>query len=286
MKKWISRVCCALLAFCLCLSFVLSAQAELPVDTSVLPEGVDPELGCDDAFAKANESYQAGDYQAAESYYLLALQKIDSSSLYCRGDVANNLVLTWLHLGRASDAYALCRATLENGLAPSVQDQYGYMLNLLVCGHACGFPAVLVLHEAVENGSFSFDELDTLAEEDPGTYVKLLVGMLYNAVYMDMEGDTALGVMDYGYFPAGDFDALYHADLIGDLSRQLGSDPDNVSEDDLNVVLLDLPRADYLQFLIDILLVANERNNETFGETDPDIDELITYLDALMGQEA
>lgn len=286
MKKLLSRLLCAALSLCLCLSLVLSAEAELPVDISALPETVDQTLSCDDAFAKANECYQNGDYQAAEGYYLLALQKIDDSSLYARGDVANNLVLTWLHLDRAADAYSLCRTTLQNGLAPSVQDQYGYMLNLMVCGHACGFPAVLVLHEAVEKGYFSFDELNDLAEEEPGTYVKLLVGMLYNAVYMDMEGDTALGVMDYSYFPADDFDSLDNADLVGRLSKQLGSDPDNISEDDLNVVLLDLSRTEYLQFLIDILQAANTRNSDTFGETDPDIEELIEYLDALKGQEA
>ncbi len=273
----------ALLALCLCLTLACPALAAgqknpLPVDTSALPVPIDEGLSYNLAFEYGNKSYLKGDYLKAESYYLLTIRKMTKMARYTYGDVGNNLALTYLQLEKNEEAYALCRCLLTENLAASAKEKYGYMLNYLVCAHACGISAAKALKEALDEGFFSFDDLSQDAQKDPGEYAKLFTGMLYNVVYMDMEGDVPGGAASYAYYPSDRLSDLDSADLMEDLAARAGKGEDG------QAIAEDMSKAEYLGFLQDVLEQANEWNRETFGQADPDIEALLVYLDALKDQ--
>ena len=287
MKKRLSRALSALLIACLCLGLFPSALAEgnpLPVDTSKYPTKIDVSMTCNSAFERANERYLAGEYLEAESYYLFALKRINNSKRYTKGDVCNNLVLTFLQLEQNDEAYTLCRYMLEEGLAQTEKDKYGYMLNMLVCAHAKGITAAEELKYALDHSLFSFDDLVSLADGKPGEYKKLLVAMIYNVVYMDMEAGVADGGASYAYYPEDLFVGVENAELMEELAMLLGDSTEELSEADRDIAEDMLSKKDYLQFLLDILDEANEINDGTYDTYDPDITELTKYLSALMEQ--
>lgn len=288
MNKSLSRAVSALLIACLCLGlFCPLALAEgnpLPVNVNKYPTSIDVSITCNGAFEKANELYKAGDYLEAESYYLFALKRINNSKRYTKGDVCNNLVLTFLQLGQNDDAYTLCRYMLEEDLAQTDRDAYGYMLNMLVCAHAKGITAAEELKYALDNDLFSFSHLDYQASEEPGTYKKLMIALIYNAVYMDMEASMADGGAAYAYYPKDMFYYLEFSDAMEELSILFGDMAGALGESENEIAENMLSRKDYLQFYVGVLETANEYNDETYDTFDPDITALIEYLNALMEQ--
>ncbi|MBR6185870.1 MAG: hypothetical protein IKQ41_06360 [Clostridia bacterium] len=285
MKRKLCRALSALLIACLCLGLLPPALADgkpLPVDTSSYPTTIDVRITGTTAFERANECYLAGDYLNAESYYMFALKRISSSKRYTKGDVCNNLVLTYLQLGQNDEAYALCRYMLEEGLAKTDRDAYGYMLNMLVCAHAKGITAAEELKYAVENDLFSFSKLNSLSEEKPGMYRKLLVAMIYNAVYIDMEGGAADGAASYAFYPIELVDGLVNADIMEDIGAILDEDGGEISDAERNMADEMMSRRDYLEFLYDLLNTIDEANSEIYDTYDPDISALKKYLSALM----
>ena len=196
----------------------------------------------------------------------------------------NNLALTLLHLEENASAYALCRYNLENGLAPSDADRYGYMMNLLVSAHANRIPAAKELKEALEQGYFSFSDLAAGSDKNPGTFSKLLTGMIYNVVYMDTEGSTTEGAASLFYLPQDRLADLPLHELMSVLAAMTEGNPEPAEEIRVQAEEL-VPKPDYLLYLQGILNMANDWNNKTFKESDPDIIELLTYVDALMLQE-
>ncbi len=288
MKKSLFRAASALLILCLCLGLSwtsgLAEGSPLPVDTNNYPTPVDASLTCDGAFERANERYAAGKYLEAESYYRFSLKHISHAKRYTKGDVCNNLVLAFLQQEKNDDAYTLCRYMLEEDLAKSDRDACGYMLNMLVCAHAKSIPAAQELQYALQHDLFSFDTLYSLADKQPGPYTKLLAAMLYNVVYMDMEYGTAEGGASYGYYQSDRIAQASGAEIMEDLSAMLTGFAGETTADDRETAESLMPREEYLQFLADVLDAANDMNYDTYGASDPDIDELIDYLYALISQ--
>lgn len=288
MKKTLYRAISALLAACLCLtlgcSFALAGSGALPVDTSVYPAPNDAGLSSDKAFERGNECYKAGKYMDAAGYYAFALKGIGNSTRYTEGDVCNNLVLTLLQLEQNEEAYALCRWIMEESMAKTEKDAYGYMLNMLVCAQANGITAAEELKYAVDQGLFSFDRLDELADKEPGKYTKLLVALLYNAVYMDMEASTADGGAAYAYYPADRLDSISGSDIMEQLGRKYGSEAGSLDGNDRAAAEKTLSRKAYLKFLLDVLEKVNDLNYKVHGIYDPDVTKLINYLNVLREQ--
>ncbi len=251
-----------------------------------IPPGLDPDTDADDAFVRGNECYKAGKYGEARGWYVIALNRLlradGASGASCtKGDVCNNLVLALLHLQKNEAAYALCRYTLENDLAPSRADRFGYMMNLLVCAHANGIPAAKEFRDALDGGYFSFSDLSDSAEESPGAFSKLLTGMLYNLVYIDAEREPYdVAAADF-YLPGWRLDGVYGRELMEELALLTEGLPEP-AEDSLAAEISErLDRNTCLGYLREILVRADEWNLETFGEQDPDIGALLSYLTAL-----
>ena len=255
------------------------------VDVDTYPVEIDTSQGSDDAFAKGNACYKKGEYEEAQSYYLLALKKIEKARTYTRGDVINNLALTLLHRQMNEAAYALCRYNLENNLWHMEQDRFGYMMNLLVAAHANGMPAAKELKEALDGGYFDFNDLSQKRESDPGSFSKLLTGMIYNVVYMDIERDAYDMASSWYFMPKEKFEELADSGLMTDYAGLTEGNPEPV-DDAIHATLTEtIPKEQYLGFLRDILDHIDGWNKTTFGENDPDIAELKTYIEAFMTEE-
>ena len=269
-----------------------SEEPEVKIDSSV---------DADTAFELGNESYHSREYQEAEAYYRLAIEKQDDAERYCYGDMANNLVLTYLQLEKNQEAFELCHELLEKKAAPSKEDTYGYILNYMVCAHASGITAAEALKEAQELTGEDADGLKKHAEEDPGSYSKLMTALMYNAVYMDMEQK----VLDPDFTPAlpevsagKDWDMLkeearkardvnpvesalnllQEEGSFEDKFKQLLKENFSKEEDPVKTAM----QVEYLVALKEILVSANKDNKKIFGEDDPDLLELENYLDACM----
>ena len=87
-----------------------SKETKVKIDTSV---------DADTAFELGNKSYSSQKYQEAEAYYQLAIEKKDEAEQDCYGDMANNLVLTYLQQQKNEEAFELCHELLEKKAAPS-----------------------------------------------------------------------------------------------------------------------------------------------------------------------
>ncbi len=283
MKTKTLRCQAAILAACLLLcALVASAAADGSlsdiIDLTDYPSSIKPTLLCDVAFSRGNACYEEGKYEEARGYYVFALQKIDKSGTYHAGDVCNNLVLALLQLEENETAYALCRYMLEENLAKTTRDRFGYMLNLLVCAHANGIPAAKELGDAMEKGYFAFDDLVDRAGSEPRFFKRLLNAMIFNVLYIDMEGNACDGAASLFYLPEDHFTGVTNMDLMAELSAltEGGAVRDGGEE---------LPEArEYLEYLRSMLVKANEWNMENYGAADADITELIRYVDAKMDQ--
>ena len=255
-----------------------SKETKVKIDTSV---------DADTAFELGNKSYSS--------------QKQDDAERYCYGDMANNLVLTYLQLEKNKDARELCHELLEKKATPSEEDTYGYILNYMVCAHASGITAAEALKEAQELTGDDLTGLKKRAEEDPGSYSKLMTALMYNAVYMDMEQE----ILDPDFTPAlPEVSAGKDWDM---LKEEAGNSQDESPVEDVLKLLLEegtlteklkqlleehlseeddpvqtAMQVEYLAALKEILVSANKHNNEIFGEDDPDLLELENYLDACM----
>ena len=275
MYRKICRALSLALAVCLMLAAGLPsafAGRDLSdiIDLNDYPSSINPGLLCDRAIARGNEAFGEGDYETARGYYVFALHKVSKSQTYCEGDVCCNLVLALLYLGETGTAYDLCRYMLEEDLAPGSEDRFGYMLNMLVCAHANGLSAAGELEHAREEGYFSFEELADLAENQPKAFTGLLSGLVYNVLYIDMEGSAEDGAETWAYFPDGLFGS---ADGRGEMAQPAsGSGADSVS------------RKAYLTYIGNFLREASEWFNETYNSYDHDIEELIHYVDALQAE--
>ena len=304
MKKAVRIVSVLLVLMLLCSGCGTSTEEKSPGKAGKSKETkveIDTSVDADTAFELGNKSYSSRKYQEAEVYYQLAIEKQDEAERYCYGDMANNLVLAYLQLEKNKEAYELCQELLEKKAAPSQEDTYGYILNYMVCAHASGITAVEALKEAQELTGADMTGLKKQAEEDPGSYSKLMTALIYNAVYMDMEQE----ILDPDFTPAlpevsagKDWDTL---------KKEAGSSQDeNPVEDVLNLLLEEgsftekleqlleehfsgeedpaktAIEVEYLAALKEILVSANKHNNEIFGEDDPDLLELENYLDVCM----
>ena len=273
MYRKICRALSLALAMCLMLSSgIPSAFAGRDIsdiiDLDDYPSFINSGLLCDLAIKRGNEAFSEGDYETARGYYVFALRKVSKSSTYCEGDVCNNLVLALLYVGDAETAYDLCRYMLEEDLAPTKRDRYGYMLNMLVCAHANGLSAAGELEHAREEGYFSFEDLADLAENQPMSFAGLLTALVYNVLYIDMEGSAADGAESWAFFPDDLFDAVDGSDAM-----------DKVASEDVG-------RKEYLGYIHDFLLEANAWFSQTYGGDDPDIMRLILYVEALEADAA
>ena len=273
MYRKICRALSLALAVCLMLSAGIPsafAGRDLSdiIDLNDYPSSISSGLLCDLAIKRGNEAFEKGDYETARGYYVFALRKISKSKTYCEGDVCCNLVLALLYLEENQTAYDLCRYMLEEDLAPGKADRYGYMLNMLVCAHANGLSAAGELEHAREEGYFSFEDLADLAENQPMDFTALLTALVYNVMYIDMEGSAADGAETWAYFP-------------GDLFED--TDVDDVT-DGINAG--SVSGEEYLGYIYDFLLEANMWFNQTYGMDDPDIMELILYVEALEDEAA
>ena len=238
------------------------------IDLNDYPSSISSGLLCDRAIARGNEAFEEGDYETARGYYVFALRKIDKSATYCEGDVCNNLVLTLLYLGENRTAYDLCRYMLEENLAPGREDRYGYMMNMLACAHALGLSAAGELEHAREEGYFSFEDLADLADDQPRAFTGLLTGLVYNVLYIDMEGGADDGAASWAYFP----DDLFEDADVEDVRAKLSSGG--------------VGRKEYLEYIYEFLLEANLWFNLTYSADDPDIMEMILYVEALRDEAA
>ena len=268
MYRKICRALSLALAVCLMLSAgIPSALAGRDlsdiIDLNDYPSSIKSGLLCDLAIKRGNDAFAEGDYETARGYYVFALRKISKSATYYEGDVCNNLVLALLYLGETRTAYDLCRYMLEEDLAPEKEDSYGYMLNMLVCAHANGLSAAGELEHAREEGYFSFEDLAEMAEDQPKSFTGLLTALVYNVLYIDMEGSAADGAETWAYFPD---------DLFED------TDVDDVTD---GIDAGDVGAKEYLGYIRDFLLEANAWFNQTYGGDDPDIGKMILYVDAL-----
>lgn len=279
MNKKTLRCRAALLAACILMCALFgSAAADRSlsdiIDLTDYPSSISPGMLCDTAFSRGNDCYEKGKYEEARGYYVFALQKIEKSRTYHAGDVCNNLVLTLLQLEKNVTAYELCRYMLEENLAPSVRERFGYMLNLLVCAHANGIPAARELSDALDEGWFSFDELLERADSEPRLYRRLLNAMIFNVLYIDLEGDAWDGASSLYYLPDGHFSGVTNMDLMEKLAEAaLGGLGERGSAEE--------PEArEYLEYVRSMLVKANDWNIQTWGAADEDITELIRYAEA------
>ena len=294
MRKRFFRTAVLLTAMCLCLCLALQPALAaknlskiIDIKNAQFSENIDTTLSCDEAFSRGNALYAEANWADAKQYYLLALQKIRQSKLYYQEDVFNNLVLTLLHLEENETAYDLSRYMLENQMGRTQQDRFGYMMNLLVCAHANGIPAVKELSDAAKKGYFKFSNLAGQEEKDPGAYSKLLTGLIYNVLYMDMEEDDVYrGVASYHYLSQTEPEDLSMKDLMQQLAKLAGGRPDPKDEKTGTQVREGISRTQYLEYVREFLFLLDEWNEETFDEPDPDIIELVDYLEALIAQES
>ncbi|MBR6707231.1 MAG: hypothetical protein IKI84_11225 [Clostridia bacterium] len=273
MYRKICRALSMALAVCLMLSAgIPSALAGRDlsdiIDLNDYPSSIKSGLVCDLAIKRGNDAFAEGDYETARGYYVFALRKINKSQTYGEGDVCNNLVLALLYLGETQTAYDLCRYMLDEDLAPAKEDRYGYMLNMLVCAHANGLSAAGELEHAREEGYFSFEDLAELAENQPKTFSGLLTAIVYNVLYIDMEGSVGDGAETWAYFP----DDLFEDADVDDARDKLASG--------------DVGRKEYLEYIYEFLLEANQWFNLTYSADDPDIMEMILYVEALRDEAA
>ena len=169
-------------------------------------------------------------------------------------------MLTLLQLEKNEEAWELsCELTALE--APDQTAHFGSILNHLVCAGATGRSAAETLDELTQEGLYQPETLEDLTKEKPGVYMKLALGLVYNAMYIDMEDDAVeklLGMSSAPTLPlisAGEYDILIE-----------------YAED----------RSASLMMILDILENLQAQNAETFGEEDPDIAALIEYVDALL----
>jgi|GEM_PF-4699578 len=227
----------------------IPAEEEAPV-MAELPE-IDEGLGAWDAFALGNDAYEAGNYALAEAYYRHAVQ-YDPGTLFFR----NNLGLALLQQEQNEEALEIFRTAVRE--APGT---YGYWVNLLVAAHANGISAKAVFDE--EKGWDYLPQLAAAAQADPAAYTKVLEAIYYNAAYMDMElnGEDAY------------YDSFYSASFA---SMGMGID--------LAMLQTLAAAGEYDEAFYAILYAVDQLNSTVYGESDPDIQELLIYLDAKAAQ--
>ena len=258
------------LALLLSLLLLLSGCGSVKAEPEATPEppkySFEPELTVGELFRMGNEAYLSRDYEKAEACYLCAIERAEQTEEPDSGTeatlfrVRNNLVLTLLQLEKNEEAWKLSSELIALE-APDQTDHFGCILNHLVCAGATGRSAAEVLNELAHNGLYQPSVLDDLAVENPGIYMKLALGLVYNAMYIDMEDDAVeklLGMSSAPPIPllsAEDYDALIQ-----------------YAED----------RGASLMMILDILGNLQAQNAQTFGEEDPDITALIEYVDALL----
>lgn len=292
MKRVLLRAAAMVTALCLALTFGTGAAlADRDysgiLDLSQYPTAIDENMNSTDAFAKANSLYKDGMYKNAKSYYMLALNKAGGKSdTYSEGDICNNLVLTMLQLEENETAYRLCRYMLEEQMAQSTEDRYGYMLNLLVCAHANGFSAAKELQDAMDRGYFSFWSLARLADDNQASFRTLMIDMIYNILYMDMEGDLYDGAASLYYLPAETRERLSgdHRELIAELAAQTDGQADPAEKAQRDKINGTVSRKEYLGILGDLLHQVQEWQELSDEPEDLDIQALAEYLDVLMEQ--
>ena len=226
----------------------------------------EPELGVVELFRMGNEAYRELDYEKAEACYRCAVERAEQEEQPDRSTeetlfrVRNNLVLTLLQEEKNEEAWELSSELVALD-APDQTDHFGCVLNHLVCAGATGRSAAETLDALTREGLYQRDVLEELAAENPGIYMKLALGLVYNAMYIDMEDDAAdklLGMSSAPALPimtAEDYDTLIRS-----------------AED----------REASLMLILEVLGSLQGQNVETFGEEDPDIIELMEYVNALL----
>ena len=289
MKNRVFRVIVLFLAVCMTITIAAGTALAAKklneiVDVDNYPVAIDTTLSCDDAFAKGNTQYKKGQYAAAKSYYLLALKNIKQSKIYSQGEICNNLGLAMLQLEENEPAYELFRFILESKQTKTNQDRFGAMMNLLIAAHANGIPAAKELSDAASKGYFRFSDLAGQQKNKPGTFTKLLTGLIYNVLYIDMENGIYDGAASYYYFPSDSLKTVKLTDVMKTLAKMTGGKAEPKDEATLKKVNGKTTRKDYLQYIRNVLKKANSWNKDTYGQTDPDIDELLKYLEALKAQ--
>ncbi len=286
MKNKIVRIIVLILAVCLMVTMETGAAIAAKklneiINVDQYTAAIDTSLSCDDAFAKANSAYKKGQYDTAKSYYLLALKNIKQTQIYSQGEICNNLALSMLQLEENDAAYDLFRYILENKMMKTNQDRFGAMMNLLVAAHANGIPAAKELSDAANKGYFRFKDLAGQQKNKPGTFTKLLTGLIYNVLYIDMEHDIYDGAASFYYFPEDRLKSVSLTDVMKSLAKLTGGKAEPKDKATFEKVNKKTTRNEYLKYIKNVLKKANTWNKNTYGETDPDIDELLKYLEVL-----
>lgn len=215
-------------------------------------------------------AYSEGNYEEAEAYFSRLLE-FDGESISAR----NNLGLAFLHQERNEDAFEMFGSLLKDLLPNEYSTTtYGVFLNLMVAGHACGksVPDVLSYVDGMSSPGQANDLVQTLcseAKDDPGTYTKLLEGIFYNAVYMDMEqnGTELADRIGTGYF--------------GFYTRETPLDA-VISEGMIESFIYSEMSE---RVFGDLLGALNNINEDVYGSEDPDIGDLLEYLGAMEDRE-
>lgn len=215
-----------------------------------------PEVSATDwreAFQLGNDAYDAEDWRLAEAYYLLAESFCEEDDEHLC-DTKNNRGLALLQQGKGKKALAVYEDVLS-------QDQCrdGYWINYLIAGYASGKTAEKLLES--DQAKDVLQRLVDNVEQEPGTYQKLLYAIYYNIIYMDMEQANPL-VDDDRYLPLEEYG------------------------DDISLSDFDFSQSENLRsFFIELLNELDDMNYHTYGEYDPEVEELIDYLNAKYGQE-
>lgn len=232
------------------------ALAEEPAEPEEPEEDPLPEVFAADwkeAFQLGNDAYDAEDWRLAEAYYLLAESFCEGED-YPLWDAKNNRGLALLQQGKGEEALAVYDDLL-------MQDKwrYGYWMNYLIAGYADGKTAEELLES--ERSKNVLQGLVNGVKKEPGTYQKLLYGVYYNIIYMDMEQADSLTNTDR-YLPLEEYG----------------------NEIPLSAFDFSLSEEQYA-FFMELLGELDEMNIQTYGESDPELEELMNYLLAKSEQE-
>ena len=203
----------------------------------------------DRVFEEANLYYTASEWQnAADCYEGILLQAgsgVRGAGLkhYADTEVKNNYALALLQLGRNEEAL-----TIMKGICCTEKwAGDGYLINLLVAAEACGLTSDEILKE-VPDLYEHMDYLNSRADKKPGDYAKTRNNLAYNLIYMDAGQEK-------------DGDGAYYAEiLLGSGTGSSAGGWENKKE---------------------LLKAVSSSSKKIYGKSDPDADELVTWLELL-----
>ncbi len=148
----------------------------------------------DSAFEKGNTEYLNCNFELAESYYLLSLNNRQSFYHYSEFDAMNNLVLARLQQEKNEDAYTMASYLVSNNplkdasSTEEYKNSFGYIINFLVAIQANKKDKAEAVSKTANSTISDINkELNNLAEENPGEYVRFLTALVYNDAYIEME---------------------------------------------------------------------------------------------------